>query len=32
MRLTGDKSSPSDFGCDRELVSKNSRWIVQSIK
>lgn len=32
IRLTGDKSPPSDFGCDRELVSKNSRWIVQSIK
>ncbi|MHB8622900.1 MAG: ATP phosphoribosyltransferase regulatory subunit [Sulfuricaulis sp.] len=31
-RLMGDKSSPDDFGCNRELVCKNNRWIVQSIK
>ncbi len=32
MRLAGDKSSAADFGCDRELVNKNGRWVVQPVK
>ncbi len=31
MRLTGDKSAASEFGCDRELVSKGGRWVVQPV-
>ena len=32
MRLAGDKSAASEFGCDRELVGKNGRWVVQPVK
>ena len=32
MRLAGDPSSAADFGCDRELINKNGRWVVQSVK
>ncbi|MCR4345864.1 MAG: ATP phosphoribosyltransferase regulatory subunit [Sulfuricaulis sp.] len=32
MRLSGDKSPASEFGCDRELVKKNGRWVIQSAK
>jgi ATP phosphoribosyltransferase regulatory subunit len=32
MRLPGDKSPASEFGCDRELVGKNGRWAVQPVK
>jgi ATP phosphoribosyltransferase regulatory subunit len=32
MRLAGDSSPASDFGCDRELVNKNGRWDVQPVK
>ena len=32
MRLAGDKSAASEFGCDRELVGKGGRWIVQPVK
>jgi len=32
MRLPGDKSPAPEFGCDRELVGKNGRWIVQPVK
>lgn len=32
MRLAGDKSPVADFGCDRELVKQNSRWVVQPVK
>jgi ATP phosphoribosyltransferase regulatory subunit len=31
-RLPGDKSPASEFGCDRELVKKGGRWIIQSVK
>lgn len=31
MRFTGDKSPASEFGCDRELVKKSGRWIIQSL-
>ncbi len=31
-RLPGDKSPASESGCDRELVGKNGRWIVQPVK
>ena len=32
MRLGGDKSPATEFGCDRELIGKNGRWIVQPVK
>ena len=32
MRLPGDKSPASEFGCDRELVRKGGRWIIQPVK
>ncbi len=32
LRLSGDKSPASEFGCDRELVKKSGRWIIQSVK
>jgi ATP phosphoribosyltransferase regulatory subunit len=32
MRLPGDKSPASEFGCDRELVGKSGRWVVQPVK
>jgi ATP phosphoribosyltransferase regulatory subunit len=32
MRLAGDSSPASDFGCDQELVNKNGRWVVQPVK
>jgi ATP phosphoribosyltransferase regulatory subunit len=32
MRLTGDKSPASEFGCDRELVNNGGRWVVQPVK
>ena len=32
IRLSGDKSPASEFGCDRELVKQSGRWIMQSIK
>ena len=32
MRLPGDSSPASAFGCDRELVGKNGRWVVQPVK
>jgi ATP phosphoribosyltransferase regulatory subunit len=32
MRLAGDKSLASEFGCDRELVSQKGRWVVQTCK
>ena len=32
VRLPGDKSPVSESGCDRELVGKNGRWIVQPVK
>ena len=31
VRLSGDKSPASEFGCDRELVKKGGRWVVQSV-
>jgi ATP phosphoribosyltransferase regulatory subunit len=31
-RLPGDKSPASDFGCDRELVKKSGRWVIQPVK
>ena len=30
-RLSGDKSPASEFGCDRELVKKGGRWVVEKI-
>lgn len=32
MRLSGDKSPASEFGCDREMVKRGGRWIVESVK
>jgi len=32
MRLAGDSTPAPDFGCDRELVNKNGRWVVQPVK
>ncbi|MHB8727512.1 MAG: ATP phosphoribosyltransferase regulatory subunit [Sulfuricaulis sp.] len=32
LRLPGEKSAASEFGCDRELVGKNGRWVVQPVK
>lgn len=32
MRLPGDKSPASDFGCDRELVRSGGRWVVAAVK
>lgn len=32
MRLPGDGSPTSDFGCDRELAHQNGRWAVQTVK
>jgi ATP phosphoribosyltransferase regulatory subunit len=32
MRLAGDSTPASDFGCDRELVNKHGRWVVQPVK
>jgi len=32
IRLVGDKSPASEFGCDQELVNKNGRWVVQPVK
>ena len=32
MRLAGDLSPASDFGCNHELVNKNGRWVVQPVK
>ncbi len=32
MRLAGDSSPASDFGCNQELVNKNGRWVVQPVK
>jgi len=32
MRLAGDSSPASDFGCYHELVNKNGRWVVQPVK
>ena len=32
LRLPGDKSPASEVGCDRELVKKGGRWIIQSVK
>jgi len=32
MRLAGDNSSAAEFGCDRQLINQNGRWIVQPIK
>jgi len=32
MRLAGDSSPASDFGCDQELVNNNGRWVVQPVK
>jgi ATP phosphoribosyltransferase regulatory subunit len=32
LRLTGDKSPASEFGCDRELVKKGGRWVIETVK
>ncbi|MGE5241311.1 MAG: ATP phosphoribosyltransferase regulatory subunit [Bacteroidota bacterium] len=32
MRLAGDKSGAAEFGCDRQLINQNGRWVVQPIK
>jgi ATP phosphoribosyltransferase regulatory subunit len=32
MRLAGDSNPASDFGCYREIVNKNGRWVVQTVK
>ncbi len=32
MRLPGDKSPASAFGCDRELVKRSGRWAAESAK
>jgi ATP phosphoribosyltransferase regulatory subunit len=32
MRLTGDRSAASEFGCDREIVKLEGRWKVAVIK
>lgn len=32
MRLSGDASSPEEFGCDRELVRQGGRWVVRPLK
>jgi len=32
MRLPGDKSPASEFGCDRELTKRDGRWIATTIK
>ncbi len=32
MRLAGDKSAAAEFGCDRQLINQNGRWVVQPIK
>lgn len=32
MRLAGDKSAAAEFGCDREFVKKDGRWVVVTIK
>jgi ATP phosphoribosyltransferase regulatory subunit len=32
VRLPGDKSPASEFGCDRELVKRSGRWKVEPIK
>lgn len=32
MRLPGDASSASDFGCDRELTRQDGRWTVHKIQ
>jgi ATP phosphoribosyltransferase regulatory subunit len=32
MRLPGDKSPASEFGCDRELVKRGGRWVVENVK
>ncbi|MDH3514381.1 MAG: ATP phosphoribosyltransferase regulatory subunit [Gammaproteobacteria bacterium] len=31
-RLPGDKSPASEFGCDRELVKKSGRWVIQPVE
>ena len=32
MRLAGDKSPTTEFGCDRELVKRDGRWKIESVK
>ncbi|HYA37087.1 MAG TPA: ATP phosphoribosyltransferase regulatory subunit [Candidatus Methylomirabilis sp.] len=32
MRLAGEKSAAAEFGCDRQLINQNGRWVVQPIK
>jgi ATP phosphoribosyltransferase regulatory subunit len=32
VALTGDNAAPSDYGCDRCLINKNGRWVVETAK
>jgi len=32
MRLSGDKSPASEFGCDRELIKRSGRWVIEVVK
>jgi ATP phosphoribosyltransferase regulatory subunit len=32
VRLPGDKSPASEFGCDRALVKRGGRWVVENVK
>jgi ATP phosphoribosyltransferase regulatory subunit len=31
LRLAGDSSAAAEFGCDRELVKRNGRWVIDRI-
>ncbi|HKQ29955.1 MAG TPA: ATP phosphoribosyltransferase regulatory subunit [Burkholderiales bacterium] len=32
VALPGDNAEPSDYGCDRRLINKNGRWVVETAK